>query len=78
MMKKISRKLFVSKKDKEIGRQYISVANYWMDLSERENNEDLKIHYMNTSAIYLRKAVAYLGFKTAEDMNAYFKQHGKF
>ena len=78
MMKKISRKLFVSKKDKEIGRQYISVANYWMDLSERENNEDLKIHYMNTSAIYLRKAVAYLGFKTAEDMNAYFEQHGKF
>ena len=78
MMKKISRKLFVSRKDKEIGRQYISVANYWMDLSERENNEDLKIHYMNTSAIYLRKAAAYLGFKTVEDMHTYFEQHKAF
>lgn len=76
MMKKISRKLFVSRHDKEMGRQYLSLADYWMDLSERTENENLKIHYMSTSAIYLNKAVAYLGFKTAEDMHAYFKQKG--
>ena len=57
---------------------YFSLGEHWMELSERENDKELKKHYMRISDMYFIKAYPYLGFKTVEDMHAYFEKHKKF
>ena len=81
MMKKISRKIFVSREDKRLGQQYLKLSYYWIDLADKakeDNNEFYQTRCLKNSAIYLNKAVKYLGFKTAEDMHAYYEKHKRF
>lgn len=78
MKKMIRRKLFISRKDKRYAKQCLDLSYHWIDLSGRTDDEVCKIRCIENSVVYLKKAAVYLGFKSAEDMHAYYEKHKRF
>lgn len=78
MLNKINRKLLVSKKNREMGKQEFEIALRYIELSGQTDDMNERLDCAKAAANRMKLAAMYLGFKDVESMAKYFNKHGEF